>query len=354
MRLIAVDKIKHGDIIGKDILNSKGSMLLCKQSKFKEAYRSKLKEIGIEEIYIEDEISKGIEPRELISSSIRGALKKDIKHQFRNVKKNMIMDCESISKVVDTLFEHILREEVFCEIIELKANHADTYEHSIGVAIMAMLTCRKLGIEEAYIKKIAVGAILHDIGKVILPKDILNKPGKLTEEEYEIIKTHPSIGYNIVKEEVSLSPLTKVIVLCHHEREDGEGYPLGKKTEIHIGVKIVAACDVFHALLSDRIYRKGLPINSAIRIARTEKLNLEVCEAVESILAFYPVGTIVRLSTGDIAIVEKNFTNNLQQPEVRVINDSTIQGGFQWRIDLQKEKNIFIVSKLEDIPYMDL
>ena len=122
-------------------------------------------------------------------------------------------------------------------------------------------------------RDIVVGSLLHDIGMIFIPKEILEKTTKLTEEERKTIQNHSEMGYCMIKDDNTISALAKLIVLCHHEREDGSGYPLGKGEDLHIGAKIVAACDVFVAITSERCYREGLSLNEAIILLRKEKLN---------------------------------------------------------------------------------
>lgn len=348
MRLVEVRYLKEGDVIGHDIVSETGAILLRKSSIFKEAYRANLLARNIDYIYIDDEISKGIEPVEIISREARSKIYTDVAKEFEKIRTSLTMNYEVLFKTTNSLMEQLSSKNIVCEMSDLKTNHFDTYNHSIGVAIMATLVCKKMSLSEELTEKIVLGALMHDIGKMIIPKDILDKPAPLTDEEYEVMKTHTTIGYEMIKNNVELSPITKVAVLCHHEREDGMGYPLGKGDELHIGTKIVAACDVFHALLSDRSYRKGLPVNRAIMIAKGEKLDPQIREIVESILAFYPVGSVVGLSTGEFAIVEKNFTENLERPLVRVVYQSTVGDVTPYKIDLREKKEVYIVDRIEN------
>lgn len=346
MRLIHVKNLKEGDIIGRDILNDTGSILLRRMSIFKEAYRERLLERQIEYVYIDDEISKGIEPTEVISLEVRQRIERDITNEFDKIKNRLNINYEVLSQVTSLLMQQLSSKEIFFEMNDLKTNHSDTYNHCIGVALMSTLVCRKMGIGQEMTEKIVLGALIHDIGKVIIPKDILDKPSALTNEEYELIKSHAFIGYDMIKDNVELSPITKIAVLCHHEREDGTGYPLGKGDDVHIGVKIVATCDVFHALLSDRSYRKGLPVNRAIMIAKGEKLDPRVRSIVESILAFYPIGCTVLLNTGELAVVETNYVEDLERPLVRVYNHPQVGQIKPYKLDLRENKNIHVVDKL--------
>lgn len=154
-------------------------------------------------------------------------------------------------------------EEVYHEIIEcitgaLDAKDAYTAGHSQRVSEMALKVCELIGLKKKDILKIHIAAHLHDIGKIGIPDAILNKEGRLTDEEFEIMKTHSAIGAGILSKSKSLSEFSD-IVLHHHERFDGKGYPDGLKGEkIPVGARIIAICDSIDAMTSNRRYRKAL------------------------------------------------------------------------------------------------
>lgn len=350
MRLISVNKIKEGDVIARDIISYEGGILLKSSSKFKNAFRQRLIERNIYEIYIEDEKSEGIFPQDIINPKIRLEINRDVKTEFDYLKNNLEMNVQNMSKVAENLVAELTRKDIVCDVMDLKMNDDYTYQHCIGVAILTAIVCRKMQISEQHVQKIVMGALMHDIGKIIIPKNVLNKPGKLTDDEYQLLKSHPEIGYKIVEKNAFLSPITKLAILCHHEREDGRGYPLGKGEELHIGAKIVAACDVFHALLSNRPYRPALSVKDVIVIAQMEKINVPIRQTIESILAFYPVGSVVLLSNGDVGIVEKNFVQDVRRPLVKVISNIKSNQKTLYRINLQEEMGIHIVEKMEDFP----
>lgn len=352
MRLISLERLAAGDILGQDIIDRAGSVLLRRSTVFKEAYREKLRQRHITEVYIDDKLSDGINPEDILSEKVRAEITGDVKEEFNKVNQFLSVDINSISKVSQILIEELTSRDIVCEIRDLKTNHDDTYEHCIGVAILAAIVCKKMSLNKDMTQKIVMGALLHDIGKMIIPKDILDKPGALTAEEYEVIKSHTTVGYEMIKDIPELSPIVKVAVLCHHERLDQKGYPLGKGEELHIGAKIVAACDVYHALLSDRSYRKGLPVNKAMLIAKGEALCPEIRKIVESILAFYPVGCVVKLSSGHVGIVEKNYVNDLNRPLVRIVYHEGTKSKERFKLNLQETPYISILHKLDDVPTM--
>lgn len=348
MRLVSTECLKDGDIIGKDIISDEGGVLLRHHTSFKEIFKHKLIERNIFEVYIEDEISAGIEPVQLITSEVKNKIFKDMKRQFENLKTKLTIEVEEISEITRFLIQELEKKEMVVELSDLKANDLYTYEHCIAVAILTELVCTKMGLSAEVKEQTVMGALIHDIGKIILPKDILNKPGKLTEEEYELVKGHAEIGYGMIKKNSEVSAITKLTVLCHHEREDGSGYPLGKGEDLHISAKIVGACDLFHALISDRCYRQGLPINEAVMIAQKQAINPQIRQTIENFICFYPVGCMVLLSNGSLAIVEKNFAADIRNPLVRVI--SHFDGEFIacGRLYLMEEENINIVRRYNE------
>ncbi len=345
MRLVPTQKLKDGDIIARDIISYDGGLLLREDTRFREVFKQKLLERNILEVYIEDELSKGIEPVEIIEPQIRRKIGKDIEQEFIKLKNNLKVDMCCLKEVSSLLIEEIQKKELICELQDLKVNDEYTYEHCIAVAILATLVCNKLQLNLYLKEQIIMGALIHDIGKMILPKDILNKPGRLTEEEYKLIKTHTEIGYKMIKDQGEFHAVTKLAVLCHHEREDGSGYPLGKGTDLHIGAKIVGACDLYHALISDRCYRQGLPINEVFALAQTESINPVIRGVIEDSFAYYPVGCIVKLSSGQLAIVEKNFAKDIKRPLVRVLEINNRQSGY--KINLQDALEICIIDRVE-------
>ena len=345
MRRILTEHLQEGDIIAKDIISYDGGILLRQDTRFRTAFKSKLIERNITEVYIEDEVSRGIEVKEILEPNARKVITQDIEAQFVKLQKNLELNVETLTQIANFLIEQLSEKEMILELEDLKANDNYTYEHCIAVAILTNVVCNKLNINIEQKEHIVLGALLHDIGKIIIPKDILNKPGRLTQEEYTTVKTHTHIGYMMIKDYREIHAITKLIVLCHHEREDGSGYPLGKGRELHIGAKIVAACDLYHALISDRCYRQGLPINEAITIGQKEPINPQIREIIENCFAYYPIGSMVCLNDGNIAIVEKNFSNDIRRPIVRIVSREQGKTVEKYKINLQEQREYYIVER---------
>ncbi|WP_461206726.1 HD-GYP domain-containing protein [Clostridium sp. DL1XJH146] len=182
-----------------------------------------------------------------------------------------------INKLVDEVEGRInyLEESTLTTInvltSSLEAKDPYTKGHSVRVAEYSMMIAKKMNMDELYIEKLKQAALLHDIGKIGVNEDILNKPGSLSEEEYNEIKKHPSIAANILGDYEAFKDL-KEIVISHHERFDGKGYPVGLLgNEIPVGGRILAVADTFDAITSDRVYRKGMTVEKAIAIIKSEK-----------------------------------------------------------------------------------
>ncbi len=353
MRIIGIDNLKGNEIIGRDVTYENGTILLRRGTKYRHTFKPKLLEYNVLELYIDDEISEGIVPEELISTAEKKFILKGIIMHFDQCMQNLTMDVQNLYSISDSLMEKIFEKNIILDIMDIQRNDDFTYEHCLNVAILAATLCYKMGLKHDLAHKIIAGALIHDIGKIILPKDILMKPGRLTKEEEKTIQTHTQLGYSMIKDNVELDAVTKVIVLCHHERQDGTGYPLKKKDDLHIGAKIVAACDVFDALISTRPYRMGYPINQSLMLFRQEKLDPVVKDTLQKIVAFYPVGTTVLLNDGTIGIVEKNYLEDLNRPAIKIIYDTRSMTREDSRIFLQKSLNIEIVGKLNYIPGLD-
>lgn len=349
MRIVDVEHLQGGEIIAKDIICRNGATLLKSQTKYRSSFKEKLLELNIQFVYIEDKFSEGIEPQTLISEDKKREIMLEFSSEINKIKSSTTIAVANINKIVSGLIDEINGKNIMYDIMDIRRNDADVYEHSLGVAIISLILCKKLNLSSDLMKEIVIGALLHDIGKILIARDILEKVDKLDAKELAIVKEHPRLGYNIIKDNPNVSAVAKVIVLCHHEREDGSGYPLGKGEDLHIGAKIVGCCDVFNALTSARPYRQGMELNEVVLLLRKEKLNLEIKNALESILAFYPVGTTVLLSNGAIGIVEKNYQGNLKRPLVRIVKDGQSFLESPYRIDLSKEERLFIANRLGNI-----
>jgi HD-GYP domain-containing protein (c-di-GMP phosphodiesterase class II) len=204
-------------------------------------------------------------------------------------------------------------------------------------------------------EKLAAGALLHDMGKILLDSKIVNKEDKLEPEEFEHIKSHTTLGYEALKKCVNLTELSRIISLYHHERMDGTGYPTGTKAgELHEFTRIVALADVYDALVSDRCYRKKWSSNQAVNylIEHAEsQFDTKLVSVLIKQIAIYPNGSMVRLSNNVIGIVKEQNTNFPLRPIVRVISDAEGNDVDMYEIDLMKILSITIIESEIEMKY---
>ena len=241
---------------------------------------------------------------------------------------------EQIEKTV-TLVETILNElrpiEIYLDLevlrIDLdkfKQNDYGTFVHSVNVALLSAMTGKRLGYKDEKLKNLILGALLHDIGKLRVPKEILNKPGSLTDDEFIIMKRHPLYGVEMLKD-IRLSPSITAIVGEHHERWNLKGYPYGLHGHnIHPDAQIVAVNDVYDALTADRPYRICLPPYHALEMILAwsgRDFNPVVVQAFRKSLVLYPEHAIVTLNTGEIGVVLAVPLHFPTRPLIRLLFD---------------------------------
>ncbi len=235
------------------------------------------------------------------------------------------LDLEGIAPMVDNMVESITRNEnALISLLRVKKVDEYTFMHSMSVGALLIAFAKHVELNDEEIKNIGIGGMLHDIGKMQIPINVLNKPARLTDEEFQQIKDHVVHSHRLLEKNSDLDPLILQVAGEHHERYDGTGYPAGLSGDgISLGGQMAAIVDVYDALSSDRIYHKGLsPAETVKKLYEWGKFHFN-SELVHKFIAFigiYPVGTVVRLDNGKIGVViEANRTT----PTVRVVHDIT-------------------------------
>lgn len=332
MRYVAIENVTEGTYLAKPIYNDQGSILLSENFRLTNVYLKKLKELGFLGLYIEDEISKDIVIEEVISDKLRidtVARLKSIVENTGNFEE--LTPC--LSGIVDNIIEN---KDVLLHINRLNNYHNYTYIHCVNVGILSVCMGVRLDYDKEKLMKLGMSGILHDIGKNDIPLEILDKPGKLTRDEYEIIKMHPVYGYTMLKGIIELSSITKIGILHHHERCDGSGYPEGLMgDDISEFGKIIAIADTYDALTSDRSYRPAhTPWESYEYLVGDGGIHydLDMVNVFTKCVAVFPVGACVELNDGTRGIVFENNSDNPLRPIVRNVMNNEI-------IDLNNDKH---------------
>lgn len=253
------------------------------------------------------------------------------------------LDIEKCLYLANEIVDEIrCSNSLLVETINLSSYDNYTYIHSINVDILSVIIGIALGFTDIQLRNLSQAALLHDLGKTCISKDIINKPGALTTEEYEEIKNHPRYGYELLKDNDNISSVVRNAVFSHHENEDGTGYPRGLTSDkIHIFAKIIHIADVYDALTAKRIYKDPLNPADAIEFLMANAgtmFDKNILEAFIKHIAPYPVGTSVILSTGQKALVIKNSEAFLTRPIVKLENGTVI--------NLQSTLNITITDLL--------
>jgi HD-GYP domain-containing protein (c-di-GMP phosphodiesterase class II) len=353
MRRLNVDLIKGNERLARPIYTSTDMTLLSQGVLVKKTYVSKLKELGIDYIYVEDELSKGVELHNIIEEETREKSKKEVKKVLERFSTQSKLDLSELIHSADDIIEEVLHQkEILINITDIRKKDEFIYGHSVNVCALSVLLGLKLGFNKKRVKDIAIGALLHDIGKVLIPNDILNKTESLTLKEEEEIRKHVIYGFEAIKDEVWLNPVSKVIVLTHHERVNGSGYPFKwSGDKIHDASKIVAICDVFDNLISNNLVGKPLKIYEAIEYLMNHQDQLfdsEILKCFIENVAIYPSGVGVITNTHEKGIVLRQNKKFPSRPVIRVIEDCDGTKVEDWKeIDLTESLTTFIVDTID-------
>lgn len=334
MRYLPISRVKEHSILATPIFNEKGDILLNANVVLKRSYLNRLARMGYSGLYIYDEISKDIELQELLPEEMR----------IEAVKSLKTLNLDACRVLAHSIVDELLKQSsISVDMISVASFDTATYIHSINVAVLSVIIGIGSGMGNGQLKLLSEAALLHDIGKLSVNLEILNKKGTLTEEEMMIMRSHPMEGYNMVKDNYNISTVVKNAILSHHENEDGTGYPRNLKgDDIHYFAKIIHVCDVYDALIANRVYREALNPAEAIEYLMSHCWTLFDCTYVKKLMEYvspYPTGITIELSNGQKAIVIQQNDQNRIRPKVRVIETKQ-------EIDLMVILNLTIVKCL--------
>lgn len=256
------------------------------------------------------------------AAAICGKARRAMVAMFEELRMGQAVSAEQVLPVVDEISQSVLRNaDALLGLVRLKTKNDYTYMHSVAVCALMVALARQLGMPENEVREAGLAGLLHDIGKMAVPNGILDKPGTLTDEEFRIIKSHPVSGHRILSKGSGMPASTLDVVLHHHEKMDGSGYPEGLANEqISRFARMGAVCDVYDALTSNRPYKEGWCPTKAIRLMAGWKGHFDpvVFQAFVKSVGIYPVGTLVRLESGRMGVVLQQLGKSLLQPRVKV------------------------------------
>ena len=349
MKLCKVSDIVGGEKLASPIMTSTYQELLAAGTVLKPEYIPKIVQLGITEVFIED--SK-LSPEQVV------ILREDVEDFFTEKVRSVLerhvyndnSDLEELSKTADNIISNILsRDEVVEQIYDIKERSADIYEHCISVCSVAVLVAIKKKIDKKIIHDLGVACLFHDIGLRYLDFDYTNVDVEsLDEKSLAEYRKHPVYGYSSLEKETWISETAKKMILRHHERLDGSGYPLHSK-DIDELTQILQVSDAFDEMICgigcyrSRVYEAV----EYLKIAKGVLFNEDIVNTLLDFTAVYPSGTVVILSTGEMGIIIRQNQQFPERPVVRVIKDVKGNSIEEERIcDLLKVHNVYIEKVL--------
>ncbi len=349
MKKINLNDLAPGMKLAKDVILDDGRFLLLKGFTIKNRSIEKIRLHKVPYLYVEDEIGN---VEWCSEETVYTETFQTIKSVMESVREGEDISLPLIKETVDEIIHMILNDDnVFMKLSGIRDIDNYTYLHSVDVCIYSVIAGKSMNLSSSIICDLGLGAILHDIGKCKIPLSILNKPARLTEDEYRIIKRHTEYGFEVVSKTPGVSEHIANIALLHHEHWDGTGYPTGKAgEEIDTLARIVAIADVYDALTANRVYRKRfMPHEAAeyIMANSSSRFDPDILKTFLSNIAFYPANIIVLLNTGEIArVVESKGTVSIR-PKVMVITRRNGPPVLEpYEIDLMNNPTVFIVDIL--------
>lgn len=316
MRYQPISKVKPGSTLAIPVISNNGSILLRRNTEITKFVLDRLIELGYTGLYILDDLSSDIIMNQNVPLSVRINAAQAVNN--KNYDNCLALASEMTNSIITGDLE------IKTNLEELGNYDSRTYLHSVNVATYAGIVGVLYGMTEDRIKNLIVTGLLHDIGKTMIDQDILNKPGKLNDEELAEMRKHPLYGYEMLKDNDSILSSVRVSIREHHEDYNGEGYPRKLAgDDIHIFARIVHICDVYDALVSKRSYKgeyNPAEVVEYITMHAGHMFDLELVKLFISNVQPFPNGIEVELSNGERAIIVKNNKTYPNRPIVRILS----------------------------------
>ena len=277
-------------------------------------------EIPVEQPAVQEKASFSDEMKRATKIVAKG--KEAVVSMFQEARMGKAIEAESAAPLVEEISNSVMRNPgALISLARLKTADDYTFMHSVAVCALMIALARQLDLDEQQVREAGMAGLLHDLGKAMIPLEVLNKPGKLTDEEFALVKTHPEEGYKLLLEGSGVSDVTKDVCLHHHEKVDGSGYPKGLSGDaMSLFARMGAVCDVYDAVTSNRPYKAGWdPAESIKRMAEWKgHFDPVVFQAFVKSLGIYPIGSLVKLASGKLGVVIEQGEQSLLKPKVKV------------------------------------
>jgi HD-GYP domain-containing protein (c-di-GMP phosphodiesterase class II) len=380
MRIAAVSRVPSGTRIARAVRSSRNGVcypLLQAGAAIDEHIRAALLREGVFAVYVEDAASEGIEPPPpVLSEETRAEAMLELHKTFDLVATSgrttrvPRQHVGRLSRVVEKILSDIgSSDSLLYSLSDLQAFDSYTLGHSMNVCVLGVMLGEQVlkaqGWKDAHgslrrdhiterCESLGLGLLLHDIGKVVVPREVLAKPGALTEEEMAMVREHPEAGAHMIDHD-SVSPLAGTVILQHHERIDGTGYPRGLAgDDVHQFASIASMADIYDAVCTNRVYRGRMPSHEAWELVLSladRAFPIAMVRVFKKTVAPYPEGAPILLSDGRRGLVVKNWREHTTRPTVRVTHDEHgLVLAAPEELELSAALSLTIVDTLDDLP----
>lgn len=335
MKITSVNDLKIGMILASDVLSDIGITFLAKGTQLNQGHIDSFQRMGVDFVYIEEAVRQNkIEQQDYYIVALN-----EFKKVYMSSRIGTSIDHVDFKGIMSGLFsQYAESNDVLGKIRSLQIEDLYIYRHAVNVAILSMCVAKWLNFSKNEIIDLGVAGYLHDIGKCNVPGNILNKPDRLTPEEFEQMKTHAAHSHEITKSLQQVSYKASEGILFHHERLDGSGYPnQSRGAEIPLYGRILGVVDIFDAILSDRIYSAKVSPYKAIEILKDEsfgKLDPKVVNILVKNIADFYVGNVVKLSNGEVGEVILLNKSNLTRPLIKVNEDNYLDLSTNYGVEI--------------------
>ena len=349
MRCMTLDELTGKEVLERAILTEDFMTILPEGAILKPEYISKLRELNVQKVYVKDNDPMAEEVVILkteMESHVKEKVKEILERHTYHHNEDLIQLCEAADNVIGSIVEE---KEVVEQVYDIKERSADIYEHSLSICTLAVLTGLNLQLSQEMIHDIGVGCLLHDIGLRYLSIDYRNQDlSSLSEADMAEFKKHPVYGYSALKDEPWISETSKNMILYHHERLDGSGYPL-HATKLSVPVQIINICDAFDEMICG-IGCEKVKVYEAIEYLKTfknVKYSGTIIDVFLQFTAVYPVGTKVITNEGELAVVIRQNKEFPDRPVLRIVADKDGKAVGEKIEDLVKVHHVFIEKVMD-------
>lgn len=353
MRQVSVNRLKTGDILGRTIYSNHGRVLLGRGVALSPPYIVRLRELGITIVHIDDEETRDIIINDVISEEHRREATISIEQSCEAVRIGKDFSGFEVKKAISHIVEDILfQKDILLSLMDMRSFDNQMFSHAVSVSVLSTVLGKALGLDKENLDALAVGALLHDIGTVTLPKELISKRAPFTPQEMALYKTHTQHGFDILREKRELSLLSAHIAFQHHEWQNGSGYPRQLTGDhIHSLAQIVGIADFYDNLVNEGPgHSRTLPhVACEIIMGSAGKLfDHDLVITFLKHVAAYPTGCTVKLNSGEIGIIVDQNKSLPTRPIVRVLaGDSDLAYVQVKEYDLVEARTTFIEGILE-------